>query len=228
MTKDQIEIWLDAAPIGARSRRWRLSMLDVFFRWAIEEELLSENPVARIVKPRVTPGMPRPMRDADLGRALELAPPQMRCWLLLGAYEGLRCMEIAGLDREDVLEDEGLLRVSHGKGNKQRMLPAHPEALAALRALPMPPAGALFRRPRDLDRYPAWQVSQGINLYLHSIGITSNAHSLRHWFVYRADADLLLTQKLLGHSTPAVTAVYAAADPTTAAPTVNGLHVGLK
>ena len=74
-------------------------------------------------------------------------------------------------------------------------------------------------------------MSQGINLYVHSIGITSNAHSLRHWFatgVYRANADLLLTQKLPGHSTPAVTAVYAAADPTTAAPTVNGLHVGPK
>jgi integrase len=35
-----------------------------------------------------------------------------------------------------------------------------------------------------------------------------------------------MTQKLLGHSTPAVTAVYAAADPTKAAPTVNGLHIG--
>jgi hypothetical protein len=29
----------------------------------------------------------------------------------------------------------------------------------------------------------------------------------------------------MGHSTPAVTAVYAAADPTSAAPTVNGLHL---
>jgi integrase len=68
-----------------------------------------------------------------------------------------------------------------------------------------------------------------INLYLHSLGIASNAHSLRHWFachVYRTNQDLLLTQKLLGHSTPAVTAVYAASDPAAAAPTVHGLHVG--
>jgi len=232
VTREKIEAWLDSGhkgpAIGARARRWRLSTLDVFYRWAVDEGLLAENPAGKIAKPRVAMSMPRPIPDADLRLALEQADPQMRCWLLLGAFEGLRCMEIAGLDREDVLEDVGQLRIEHAKGAKKRVLPLHPDVLAALRALPMPPTGALFRRPRCLDRCPAYHVSQRINTYLHSLGIASNAHALRHAFatkVYRADQDLLLTQKLMGHSTPAVTTVYAAADPTSAAPTVNGLHL---
>jgi integrase len=170
------------------------------------------------------------MRDADLVLALEKATPEMRCWLLLGAYEGLRCCEIAGLNREDILEDVGQLRVTQGKGGKERMLPLHPDVLAALQALPMRPTGALFRRPRCLDRCPPYVVSQRISAYLVSIGLEhTGAHQLRHWFgvhTYRANADLLLVQKLLGHSSPGVTANYAAADPSHAAPTVNGLHIG--
>ena len=64
--------------------------------------------------------------------------------LSLAAYAGLRCQEIAGLDREDVLEAKGLLRVVKGKGGVERIVPLHPEALAALRCLPMPRSGALF------------------------------------------------------------------------------------
>jgi len=232
VTKEKIETWLDSGrkgpAIGPRARRWRLSTLDVFYRWACEEGLLDENPAAKIAKPRVPTGLPRPIPIADLRLALGQADPQMRCWLLLGAFEGLRCMEIAGLDREDVLEAEGQLRVEYGKGGKKRLLPLHPDVLAALQALPMRPTGSLFRRARCLDRVPAYYVSQHINAYLHSIGSASNAHSLRHFFateVYRTNQDLLLTQKLLGHGTPAVTAVYAACDPASAAPTVNGLHL---
>jgi integrase/recombinase XerC len=232
VTREKIETWLDSGrkgpAIGPRARRWRLSTLDVFYTWAVDEGLLAENPAGKIAKPRVAMSLPRPISDADLRLALEHADPRMRCWLLLGAFEGLRCMEIAGLDREDVLEDVGQLRVEHAKGAKKRVLPLHPDVLAALQALPMPPTGALFRRPQCLDRCPPYHVSQRINAYLHSLGITSNAHALRHAFatkVYRADQDLLLTQKLMGHSTPAVTAVYAACDPASAAPTINGLHL---
>jgi integrase/recombinase XerC len=234
VTREKIERWLDSGRkgpmLGARARRWRLSTLDVFYRWAVDEGLLQDNPAAKIAKPKLPQAMPRPMRDADLVLALEKATPEMRCWLLLGAYEGLRCCEIAGLDREDVLEDVGQLRVTQGKGGKERMLPLHPDVLAALQALPMRPTGALFRRPRCLDRCPPYVVSQRISAYLVSIGLEhTGAHQLRHWFgvhTYRANADLLLVQKLLGHSSPGVTANYAAADPSHAAPTVAGLHVG--
>ena len=69
-------------------------------------------------------------------------------------------------------------------------------------------------------RGPLWDetaasISRKGNKFLHSLGIASTMHTLRHAFatkVYRASKDLRLTQELMGHSSPQTTAVYAAAD----------------
>jgi len=232
LTRDDIERSLDercgrdGRPLTARTRAWWLSMLSVFYAWAIDEGLLEANPVARIRRPKLPKTLPRPMPDADLERAIENADPMTRCWLLLGAYQGLRCREIAGLNREDVIESNGLLRVVAGKGDRERMVPLHPEVLAALRALPMPESGAVFRRKRLLTRYPPSQLGQELNIYLRSLGIASTVHSLRHWFgtsVYRQTRDIRLTQALLGHESPETTAIYAAFDPSTSVGAVTAL-----
>jgi len=68
----------------------------------------------------------------------------VRCWLLLAAYQGLRCQENAGLKREDVLYELDLLRVVHGKGGKQRLIPLHPEVRRATMALPILPCDRLW------------------------------------------------------------------------------------
>ncbi len=75
---------------------------------------------------------------------------------------------------------------------------------------------------------PPHRVSQSIGDYFREHGIDGSAHRLRHWFatnVYRQAGDIRLTQELLGHSSPAVTAVYAAFDPARAGPTVAALGV---
>ena len=47
---------------------------------------------------------------------------------------GIRCAELAGLDRADRDLAAGRLIVRHGKGNTQRVLPVARRARAALRA----------------------------------------------------------------------------------------------
>lgn len=231
LTRQDVERFLDSrGDLASETCRFWLTCLNSFYRWAIAEELLEDNPVARIPAPKIKKRSPRPIPDDELARAVAQADPVTRCFLLLGAYQGLRCLEMAGLNRDDVVEEKGILRVV-GKGNKERLLPLHPEVLAALRALPMPASGAIFRRRRMLDRYPAYAVSQEINSYLHSIGIASGAHSLRHWFassMYRSTKDLRLTQELLGHSSPETTAIYAAFDTSKAGPAVRGLTIGAR
>jgi hypothetical protein len=168
------------------------------------------------------------MVDDDLARALAGASGMTKCWLLLGAFEGLRCQEIAGLEREDVIEGEMKLRVVHGKGRKERMLPLHPEVLAALPALPMPLAGPLFRRPRKLDQYPPPALVVALNKYLRELDISSTAHTLRHWFgtaFYNQTQDLRLTQEMMGHEDPATTALYTQPDWQKTAPAVAALSV---
>lgn len=47
---------------------------------------------------------------------------------------GLRRAEVAALDRDDIDLVAGVIRVLHGKGNKARAVPLHPEAVEVLRA----------------------------------------------------------------------------------------------
>ncbi len=231
-TREDIETHLDGLAISPMTRRDYLGHFHSFFTWAHDEELVDEVPTRRIPRPKKRQRLPRPISDEDLTRAIALAPnDQLRCFLLLGAYQGLRCQEIAGLHVEDVDPANGLLRVRDGKGSKERSLPLHPEVTEALKALPMPPDGPIFlmRHPdHSGQQIEPHNVGHQINRFLHRCEIRASAHQLRHWFatnVYRTNTDLRLTQHLLGHSSPTTTAIYAAFDPAKAGPTVAALGV---
>lgn len=222
-TEQKIIIWL-SRDISAKTRNGLLSHLNAFYKWAIQNDLLEYNPAEKISKPRMHPKHPRPMPENDICLAVDKATPKMKCWLLLGAYAGCRCQEIAGIEREDIFIETARLHIVHGKGDKERWVPLHPDILIALQELPMSVAGPLWNETPS-------SVSRKINNYLHGLGIKSTAHTLRHWFAtnaYRSSKDLRLTQELMGHSSPQTTAVYAAADQSAASGVINGLTIGGK
>jgi site-specific recombinase XerD len=235
-TRQDIEAFLDhrrtaaGKPITGRTRYAWLSHFNAFYRWAMIEELTDHDPTLAIMRPKIRRNLPRPIADDDLAAAMATAPPQIRAMLALAAYQGLRCQEIAGLDREDVLDtrDPAVIVVVKGKGGHQRIVPLHPEALSALRCLPLPRSGALFTRTRG-GRHTPVTVSQGIGRFFASQGIVANAHQLRHWFgtgIYAVTHDIRLTQELLGHQSPDTTAIYVAWAAVDAAPAVAALHIG--
>lgn len=157
--------------------------------------------------------LPRPISEPDLAVAIDQADRLMAAWLTLAAYAGLRCAEIAGLVRSDVIEADHLLRIM-GKGRKERLVPMGDKVAAALDAYGLPRRGPVFTRPRG-SAYPPAMVSREIAIYLESRGIDATAHQLRHRFgtrAYRASRDLRLVQELMGHGSPVVTAGYAAWD----------------
>lgn len=229
-TEADVLAWLDACAISARTRNTYLSVLDAFYTWAVARGYAEINPTVGIERPRLPRLLPRPALDDDFSAALEAADPRMRAWLCLAGYQGLRCFEIAGLDREDVLDGlpTPLLLVRDGKGGHQRMLPLHPETARVLHALPMPSTGTIFTMVEG-GPYRASTISAYICRFLHSLGLSVTPHNLRHWFgstVYQQSRDLRLTQELLGHASPVTTAGYAAFSPRAAAEIVRGLSAG--
>ena len=235
-TRKDIEAFLDTRrnadgkPIVSRTRYHWLSHFTAFFRWAINEELTTRDPTLAIVRPKMRRNLPRPIADDDLAQAMAGAPPQMRAMLALAAFQGLRCQEIAGLSREDVLDtrEPPVLVVVNGKGGRQRIVPLHPEALSALRCLPMPRSGPLLTRIRGGGHTPA-TMSKAISDYFAELGIAATAHQLRHWFgtgIYAVSHDIRLTQELLGHQSPNTTAIYVAWAAVDAAPAVASLRIG--
>jgi hypothetical protein len=73
------------------------------------------------------------------------------------------------------LEAKGLIRVRMGKGGKERIVPAHPDVMEALRCLPLPRTVAIFVRPMG-GRYSPNRMSATCNRYLHDAGFVTGAH----------------------------------------------------
>lgn len=232
-SKDEIELFLDGrrtrqgASIGSRTRFTWLANLASFYRWAVAEGLIEEDPTAKIIRPKTRRALPRPAPTENLHRLIERAGPKERCWVLLAAFQGLRCKEIAGLRREDVVDADGIIRVI-GKGDHERILPMHPEVLKALVALPIPRSGYVFTRARG-GRYSANALSAYFNEFLRNNDAGATAHQLRHWFgtqLYQSTHDLRLTQEMLGHADPGTTAIYTAFNRRAAAEAIKELTFG--
>lgn len=233
-TRQDVELFLDGRrtrdghKITSRTRRSWLAQLRGFYRWAVDEDLTATDPTARIIPPKTRRVLPRPIDSDDLLLAVRAAQPELKAMLSLAAFAGLRCAEIAGLERDDVIEAKGLLRIRHGKGDKERTIPIHADVMEALRCLSMPKTGAIFRRVRG-GPYTANWMSVCINRYLKEMGINATAHMCRHWFateVYGACHDIRVTQELLGHSDPSTTAGYIAYSHVDAAAAVGSLKIG--
>lgn len=216
----------DGRKIGARTRYHWISTLHVFYAWAVDAGHVAGDPTATIHRPRLRRSLPRPVSDADLEVALSMARPTMRSWLTLMALAGLRCAEVAGLTVGDLIEDRAMLRVV-GKGDKERIVPLHPEALRAVELAGLPRRGRVFSRPLGGPWTPPL-VSRVTNDYLRDIGVDATAHQFRHWFGTRTYAecrDIRVVQELMGHSSPVVTALYAAYSEEEARRAVLGLDV---
>jgi integrase len=144
-------------------------------------------------------------------------PQPIRIWLVLAAWCGLRCKEIALLRRECLIEGASppilmiLPDATKGRG-RGRAVPLCDFAIDELRAAAaeMARAGFLWRRP-DGRPYTPGQVSHLIACALRELDVIATAHMARHWFgteCYRAKRDLRGVQELMGHADPATTALY--------------------
>lgn len=214
-TEDKIEVWLDervklaGAPISDKTRSGYLTTLSAFYKFAKKKKHLTFNPVEDIDRPKVHNGLPNPIPEEALARAIaECKNPMLKCWIVFEAYGGMRCQEVAFLAHEDVKTDIGQVHIRFGKGGKERNVPLHPKMAAALAEYEAPTkTGRLwpFAKPSS--------VSQRINRYYHGMGITHTAHKNRHRAGSQvhelSGGSLLVVQNFLGHSDPKTSAIYA-------------------
>lgn len=229
-TSEMLTVWYDdlAERVTPDTRGTELAHVRQFYKWCQAEGVRADDPTVRLVRPRTRKRMPRPISDSDLELALFTASLRVLPWLTLAAFAGLRAHEIAGLRREDVMDRStpAVVLIVDGKGGKQRIVPCHSKVAALMPTLPG--SGLLFRHLKNGGPLPAHRVSQEANAHLHSLGITSTLHTLRHWFgtrVYQQSLDLRLTQDLMGHESPISTAGYAAWTPGKGAEVIDALHL---
>lgn len=223
-TTARIEEWVDSVKRTPRARYAIISTLSGFHKWMVLEGIREDDPTVNLVRPKMNRHLPRPINTADLSTALELAPVRMKAWLCLAAFAGLRCVEIAGLERADILldSDPPILHLVVTKGMKERIVPLNPITIEALKAYGLAAKGPVFAREdravknRTRSKLKADTVSGLISQYMTSVGVNATAHQLRHWFgteVYRNTQDIRLVQELLGHANISTTVGYVALVP---------------
>ena len=215
VTRGELEAWqrglAGLTPAGQHNEIVHTSQ---YLRWVIDVGHRDDDPTRVIVRPRhVHLQLPRPMSDADIGVALLTAGHPERAWIALMAFCGLRCVEVAGMRRDWIRDNEtpALLLVT-GKGGKQRTIPLPDRVLSELLAAGMPPRGYLWARMDGQPGPPsASRVSERVNRHLHDHGIVDTAHALRHRFgtqLWRATRDALLVARVMGHESVDTTKGY--------------------
>lgn len=141
--------------------------------------------------------------------------PALRTILTLIYSCGLRLHEAVALSVSDIDGQRLLIRV-RGKGNKERDVPLSPHTLALLRGhwLCHRPAHRLFPSVHGQNTPVSHSaVQKAFKAAVKESGVSKRAsvHSLRHSYathLLEDGVDLRFIQLLLGHRSPATTAIY--------------------
>ncbi len=216
-TRADVRAFLAKPGLSSNTRSQYLTTLRVFYRWAMDEGHVTVDPTEGVRGPKFKAGLPRPIPVNHLQAALKTAAPNVRLWMLLGAYQGLRCCEMAELRGEDFdFSGETPTMLIHGKGGKVALLPIHPVLVDELKVRGARPGWVFPHKWVKGDHVLAGSISKLVNNHLRGMGIDSTAHALRHLFgtsIYQESGyDLRLTQELLRHASPSTTAIYTKVD----------------
>ena len=164
-------------------------------------------------KPRVLPCVLSP---EEVVRLLAAARPGRQRVVLQTAYAcGLRLSEVLHLQVTDIDSSRMLVQVRQGKGRKDRLVPLTAALLAELRAYwrRERPRRWLFAGAGGDKPLCAGTVQRWLQRLVVQAGLSKAAtmHTLRHSFathLLEAGVDVLLVQKLLGHSQLTTTLRY--------------------
>ncbi|MEJ6004314.1 site-specific tyrosine recombinase XerD [Paucibacter sp. AS339] len=220
--------YASARHAGSRttSSNRRLSVFKRYFRWALREQRVTQDPTLRLQNARQPLRVPKLLSQAqveallaapDTGTALGLRD---RAMLELMYASGLRVTELVTLNSVHVGFKEAVLRIT-GKGSKERLVPFGEEAHAWLMRylqearsdlLKGQRANALFVtvRGEGMTRQMFWTL---VKKYALQAGISApmSPHTLRHAFathLLNHGADLRAVQLLLGHADLSTTQIY--------------------
>ncbi len=204
----------------------RLTVFKRFFRWALREHLVTQDPTLKLDAARQPLRVPKDLSEG-LVEALLAAPDvatplglRDRAMIELMYASGLRVSELVGLKTVHLGLAEGVLRVV-GKGAKERLVPFGEEAHAWLLRYIAEARGtilggqvsdALFITARGgpMTRQMFWTL---VKRHARQAGITAplSPHTLRHAFathLLNHGADLRAVQLLLGHADIGTTTIY--------------------
>lgn len=200
-----------------------------FFRYAMVQETIVDDPAANLESPKIRRSLPGYLRLEEVERLLEqpdggtAAGLRDRAMLEVLYSTGLRVSELTGLKVSDFDAKVGCVRCI-GKGDKERVVPVGRKALGIVERylregrpeLVHSAKGVtsswLFvnRRGGKISRVGVWKI---LSAYGRRAGLRTalTPHMLRHSFathLLERGADLRSVQLMLGHADISTTQIY--------------------
>lgn len=234
-------------PAGVQPVTWnhRLGAARGFATYLKTIDAATEIPPSDVFAGQGERPMPYLWSHDDIGRLLEAArhlqPPlkaaTYQALFGLLAVSGMRISEALALDRDDVALDDGVITVREGKFRRERLIPLHPSATAALegyascrdRLCPRPTTPGVFVSWRGGRRLGYSGVLNTFTQLTVDLGLRTASggpriHDLRHSFAVRAlvewhragvdvEGRIAVLSDYLGHVNPAGTYWYLSASP---------------
>lgn len=221
---------------GTQSRH--LSTLRHFFNFLLSEQEIEESPTQLIEGPKTHQSLPKTLTyeevESLIVKAAELDTPRgirLSAMLELIYASGMRVSELVCLPLVAIPQDLEQLKVNQmifikGKGGRERFIPLGlPAVLALERYMKVRSYFCKSKNGNDLQKwlFPSWgkeghltriRFFQQLKELAADVSIDPSKispHILRHAFathLLQGGADLMIIQKLLGHSTIATTQIY--------------------
>lgn len=214
--------------VTAKSINRKISVLKSFFRFLMKEKKIEQNPMLKIVSPKI----PKRLPDFFSTENMELlfkhvefsegyAGIRDRLILELLYSTGIRRAELVGLKDNSIDFGNDTMKVL-GKRNKERIIPLMPKMVSMLKNYMMEKNNFLktcnqsnnflFLDSRCKQIYPDY-VYRTVRKYLGWVTTSKkkSPHVLRHTFathMLNNGADINAIKELLGHSSLAATQVY--------------------
>jgi integrase/recombinase XerC len=230
ITHHQIRNWmveLMNQHLTARSINRKIATLRKYFKFLVQEGILTINPASKINTPKIPKHLPVVVEDTRLTQMLDNGEvftadfkgvrDKLVIEMLFGT--GMRLAELLGIKETDINTYEGTIKVL-GKRNKERIIPLNHELLLLLLRYNELKKSENFGNNslilivtnKGADAYPKL-IYLIVQKYLSHISTQNkkSPHVLRHTFatsLLNAGADLNAIKELLGHANLSATQIY--------------------
>ena len=206
-----------------------LSALRSFFRFLMNEHIVSRNPAKEVKKPKEGVHLPRTISEDEIDEIMASFTDDdlgKRDWALFELIysSGMRISEAVALDVSSYRRDEKSMRVI-GKRGKERIVFLGDIALGALDMYLSDVRPKLLSKKNQrekalfLNRRGGRLTRQAAHLRFHSVvdslGLDATIHTLRHSFashMLKNGADIRSVQEMLGHADIKTTQIYTQLD----------------
>lgn len=213
--------------IIARSINRKIATLRKYFKFLLQEGVISANPTSRIAAPKIPKNLPVVVEDAKLVQLLDSGEvfaddfkgvrDKLVIEILFGT--GIRLSELIGIEESDIDDYKHTVKVL-GKRNKERIVPINKElALLLVKYQQLKKdenfdnkTSALIVTNKGAVAYPRF-IHIIVQKYLSFISTQAkkSPHVLRHTFataLLNRGADLNSIKELLGHANLSATQIY--------------------